>query len=145
MIKQNKIYLLIIFLFVVSILIFLLTFKINMIGNVVLQEKEIPIDLTIGEKAAFNLTKGFFNFGRIPYGSSSARKLNITNDYSFPILVEFEIQGDENISDFFLFNKTITLEPGEIKKVEINTINFNDEPFGTYSGKLIVRIKRYIG
>jgi len=140
--QNKKIYVLVICLFVVALMVFLLTLRVNMTGNVVLDKKEIPTTLIIGERAGFNLTQGILGFGRVPYGSYSTRDLDLVNNYSFPVLAIINVKGD--IADFLLYEKEIKLDPGEIKSISIDTVVFKNEPFGNYNGIVSIEFKRYI-
>jgi len=123
----NKFFLAVAILFFVSLAVFLLTLRITFVGNVILEERNIPTELIIGEPAGFDLNDSVFNFGRIPYDAWGVRKLVLTNDYDFPVKYEFDVVGD--ISDFLVFEKIVYLEQGEKREVIVKTMMFKNETF----------------
>lgn len=138
--KLNKIYFLATGVFVISLVIFVLIFFLN--SSFVLEKKEIPIFLMVGEPAGFNTNTDSLDFGRIIYGGSAERSILIENNYNFPIQIKFNIEG--NVSDFIIFEKVVFLEKGESKRIIFGTIVFSDEEYGDYSGRLLVKIEKDI-
>jgi len=134
---KNKI---IVLLFIISILVFLFTLYTNSL--LVLEKKEIPVFLKVGEVAAFNLSATELSFGTITPGSNARRNITLKNEYDFPVKFEFRAKGDAK--KFFLFEKRIYLAPYEKKNIEINTIIPSGENYGDYSGKIIVSIRKTI-
>lgn len=128
----------IVFLLVLSLFIFLIVFYIN--SKIVLEKKEIPAKLTVGNKSGFDTNATALTFGIVRPGSTSSRKIDISNDYTFPVRFEFSATG--NIKDFLVFEKTVFLEPGEKKTISISTIDPEGQEEGKYSGEVIVLIKR---
>jgi hypothetical protein len=106
----------------------------------VLEKKEIPVFVTISNVTGFKVEDQSLDFGRIIYGSSANKKIGVQNNYKFPIVLELNAEG--NVSDFLVFDKTTAFEPGEEKQISVSTIIFEKEPYGNYSGKLIVTFKR---
>src|SRR3989344_3333689 len=134
---KNKI---IVLLFIISILVFLFTLYINSL--LVLEKKEIPVFLKVGEVAAFNLSATELSFGTITPGSNARRNITLKNEYDSPVKFEFRAKGDAK--KFLLFEKRIYLAPYEKKNIEINTIIPSGENYGDYSGKIIVSIRKTI-
>ena len=134
---KNKI---IVLLFIISILVFLFTLYTNSL--LVLEKKEIPVFLKVGEVAAFNLSATELSFGTITPGSNARRNITLKNEYDFPVKFEFRAKGDAK--KFLLFEKRIYLETGEIKSIEIKVIIPKNEEYGDYSGKLIISIRKTI-
>ena len=132
---KNKI---IVLLFIISLLVFLFTLYINSL--LVLEKKEIPVFLKVGEVAAFNLSATELSFGTITPGSNVRRNITIKNEYDFP--VEFKFQAKGNAKKFLLFEKKFILKTGEEKSIEIKTIIPKNEEYGDYSGKIIIFIKK---
>lgn len=136
--RKNSLYIVIILLFL-SIIILALVYYIN--SSQVLDRMEIPASLSIGNKTAFNISKSALSFGTINTGNSASREdINIKNNYDFPIRVEFEVKGD--IKPFLIYDKVVYLNPGEEKTIKVHTVIISDEPYGDYSGKMIVVFKR---
>ena len=143
MLRQNKIYVVVISLFIISLVVFLFSMKVNITGNTILQESEFSTSLSLGHIAGFNVSEDALSFGTITLGSVAHRNdLVITNDYGFPIKVEFSVEGD--IEDLLIFDRVMYLEPGETSNFNLSTIIFSDEPYGDYSGKVYVVIRRKI-
>jgi len=134
---KNKNYLLIIFLFFISFLIFL--FTLYFYSTVILEKKEIITTLSIGNIIAFDLNQTILSFGTIISNASSHKNLIIENNYDFPIKVKFKVEGD--IEEFLVFDEIINLEIGEKKIVSINTIPINKDS-GSYSGKIIIVVSK---
>ena len=133
--QKNKI---IVLLFIISLLVFLLTLYINSL--LVLEKKEIPVFLKVGEIAAFNLSATELSFGTLTPGSNARRNITLKNEYDFPVKFEFHAKGDAK--RFLLFEKKIYLEIEEEKSIEIKVIIPKDEEYGDYSGKLSVSIRK---
>ncbi len=138
--EKNKKFFAVILLFVLGLIVFLFTLYIN--STFILEKKEIPVNLKIGEEPAFNLSKTDFDFGTITPGSSASREIILENNNSFAVKYEFRAKG--KIKKFLLFEKNIYLAPYEKKNIEINTIIPNNEEQGGYSGRIVVKIKKSI-
>ena len=136
--KKNKLLYIAIFIFVLSIALLLFTLYIK--SAVVLEKKEVIATLRVGNIAGFDANASALTFGTITPHSGSYRNLTIENNYEFPIKVEFYAKG--NITEFLLFDKFIYLDVEEKKSVKIETIVLNDEKQGSYSGKMIIVMKR---
>jgi hypothetical protein len=135
--KQNRVFLLIVLLCVIALALFLISFFTD---ASVLEKREIDVRLTIANQTGMKIGNESLDFGRLAYGSSAQKTLDIHNNYDFPIMVEFEAKGD--IKNFLIYGRTIYFEPNERKKVGISTIVFSDQPFGNYTGKMAVMFKK---
>lgn len=138
--KRDKILLLVMFLFISSLIIFSIMLYLNL--TAVLQLMEIPVTLTIGDHAGFDLNTSILTFGMIPYGSNANRKLTIENNYGIPAKFEFSVQGD--ISEFLILPKDVVLDPDERREISISTITFSNEPYGNYTGTLMIFVKKNV-
>lgn len=123
-----------IFLFIVSISIFLIYMNPLQIRVV-----ETNLNLTVGE-IGFDLNNTSLAFGKIPIGSSSTRKFSISNSYSFPIKVVTKVNGD--IEDFLIFDKFTNVESGEQKFISVLAKSNENSNEGFYSGELEFKILR---
>ena len=137
-IKKSKTFYIAVFIFVLSISLFLVALYIR--SAIILEKKEIIATVRVGDIAGFDANTSALTFGTITSGSLSYRNLTIENNYEFPIKVEFSAKGD--ITKFLLFDKMIYLDIGEKKSVKISTIIPVDEDYGSYSGKMVVVMKR---
>lgn len=135
--KSNTLYIAV-FIFILSISLFLVALYI--MSTIILEKKEITATVRVGDIAGFDANATALTFGTITPHSSSYRNLTIENNYVFPIKVEFHAKG--NITEFLLFDKMIYLDVGEKKSVRIDTIIPVDEKHGYYSGKMVVVMKR---
>ncbi len=123
---------------VLSISLFLITLYIK--SAVILEKKEIIATLRVGDIVGFDANASALTFGTITSHSRSYRDLTIENNYMFPIKVEFHAKG--NITEFLVFDKVVYLDVGEKKSIRINTIIPVDKKYGSYSGKMVVVMKR---
>ena len=131
---------LVIFIFALSVILFLTALYINSL--IVLEKKEIIATLSVGDTAGFDANATALTFGTITSGSSAYRNLTIENNYNFPIRAEFDVKGD--IKEFLIFDKIIYLDAGEKKFIRINTIIPVNESYGDYSGKIVAVMKRHV-
>jgi hypothetical protein len=140
--KKSKVILYFFIILLVSISVILFLFSIFLKSSVVLDKKEIPLALIIGDKSAFNISKDSsdLNFGTIQKENSAYREISVKNNYQFPIVLEMDIDGD--IKDFLLFEKIVSLDIDEEKQIKVSTITIGDESYGNYSGRLIITFKR---
>ena len=134
---RNKIYTFAILLFIIALVVFLFSLYIN--SRIILEKKEIPATLSVSEIASFDVSRSALTFGTIIPGSSASRNLTLKNNYTFPVKFEFRAKG--NIKNFLIYERAVYLEPGEKKSIRINTIIPNDEEYGNYSGKIVIRIR----
>ena len=79
----------------------------------IVKTQTINVDFEIGEDIGFNIDTDALHFGRIPTGSSSTRKLNMTNNYNFDIKVNFKPSEELDGVVIARENNKI-LSPGEI-------------------------------
>lgn len=138
--QRNKKLYFALLLFILSLIVFLFALYIN--STFILEKKEIPVNLKIGEQPAFNLSQTAFDFGTITPGSSASREIILENNNSFEIKYGFRAKGE--IRKFLLFEKNIYLAPYEKKNIEINTIIPSNEEYGEYSGRIAATIKKSI-
>lgn len=138
--KRNKIYLLIVFLLILSVVLFALSLFLTSDQGKVLDTKELEASLSIGDHTGFDVSKDRLGFGMITEGSKATREdILVKNNYNFPIYLEFNTEG--NISEFLVYNDFIYLEPGEEKNISISTIVIGDEAYGDYIGKFKIVFK----
>jgi len=139
---KKRFYVLISVLAFVSVLVFLLTLRVNMTGSVVLDEKVYIATLSVSDHVGFDVNGTALTFGSVPLGGSSVRKLTFANTHPFPMIVEFGVDGD--ISNFLFFEKAIYLESGEEKEVKVTGVVPLNETFGNYSGNFYISMRRGI-
>ena len=138
--RKNKILFLIFGLFAISIIIFIVSLFIEP-SDPVLDEQEIPVFLGVGNVAGINLSEGILNFGVvIPSTSSMRNDVVITNNYAFPIVAHFNVEGE--VDQFLNYSRVIPFYPGEEKNIHFNTIVFSNETKGDYLGTLTITYMR---
>jgi len=140
MVEKNKTFYVAVFILVLSMSLFLVALYIK--SAVVLEEKEIIATLRVGDIAGFDANATALTFGTITSHSSSYRNLTIENNYEFPIKVEFRAKG--NITEFLVFDRVVYLDVGEEKSIRVDTIVPVDKEYGSYSGKMVVVMKKVI-
>ena len=138
--KKNTKNKLIVFIFILSLIVFLFAFYLNY--SATLKKEEIIATLIIGNKTGFDLNATALTFGRITPNSNLQRNLIIKNNYNFPIKVKFDAKGE--IKKFLVFDKAVHLKKGEEKNVAITAISSVNSEYGNYSGKIIVITKKDI-
>lgn len=128
------------------LLLSLVTFFIalNLDSIVSLQKMEMPITLTISNYSAWNISQNQsdLNLGTVNTGSAGVRAMNISNDYEFQTVFEFEITG--NITPLLIFEPVVILEPMEDRQVIFRTKIIENEEFGQYSGIIFIKVKKWI-
>lgn len=138
--EKSKLYLILVLL-CLAVIIFVLVYYLNTQASRVLDEKEIPTSLTIGNRTGFNVSKDALSFGLLAPGVAASRDdLILTNGYSFPIKLEFAVEG--SIEPLLIYEKIIYLEPGESRNVSVSTIVITDEVAGDYAGKFIIVFRK---
>ena len=138
--QKNKLYLLIAILVLISI--FLFSFSLYLKEKAIIEERDIDIIFSIGNKTGIDLNKTALTFGRIMPGNSVSRKISIINNYDFQIKVEMNV--DKELERFLSYEKKSIVEIGEEKEISIHVIISEDEDYGDYSGKLHVILKKDI-
>ena len=124
----------------ISFVGFLISFYIQ--SSVILEKYEIYASLSIGDIAGMDVNSTALTLGGLIYGSSSGRKITLENNYDFPVVYYFKVEGD--ISNFLIFDREVHLEPGENKTISISTSTITDEEHGDYDGFLKVVVKKDI-
>ena len=137
--KENKIYVLVGLIFVLSLSLFL--FAIYFKSSMILDKEEINAKLVVMDVLGFAVSNESLDFGGLKADTSSYKKIILTNDYEFPIRAEFEYKGD--ISVFLVDLFPVYLDVGEKKNVTVRTITIPEgTAYGNYTGKVVIVFKR---
>jgi hypothetical protein len=130
------------FIFLLSLVTFIIALNLGSIVS--LQKQEIPITVIISNYSAWNISQNQsdLNLGTVNIGSAGVRAMNISNDYEFKTVFEFEIKG--NITPLLIFDPVIILEPMEDREVIFRTKVIENEEFGQYSGIIFIKVKKWI-
>jgi hypothetical protein len=137
--NKNVLFILAIVTVCVSLVCFLILLYINSIN---LEKQDLYVSLSVGDVAGMDLNSTALTFGELVRGSNYRRNISIENNYDFPVVYNFKVEG--NISNFLIFDKKIHLFPGENKSVPISTITITNETYGYYDGFLKVVVKKDI-
>jgi len=139
--KRSKFYILVFLVLILSILIFIISLFFR--SSIILDKKEIPITLSIGNESGFNITKDTISFGALSKGNSATREdISVINNYDFPIVLEISVEG--KAKDFVIYENMVYLEPKESKSLSFSTIIITNESYGDYFGKAVIMFKRVV-
>jgi hypothetical protein len=99
-----------------------------------------PVHVEVGEPIGIEVGKQL-RFGRVPPGSTSKKKINLTNYNDFPVIVTITLSG--NAKDIITVSENdFFLEPQEMKLIVYYASPPKDYPTGNYSGTTKIIIKR---
>lgn len=135
---NNKFILIILVLLVISLILFILSLIFS--SEKSLSQEEFFVRMEVGTSAGFDLNTSALILGRLPPGTSSNRRIILSNDYDFPIVAEISVEGD--IDSFLVFDPVIYLETGEKRNITISTINIPENTaYGNYTGTITIVFK----
>ena len=134
--EKNKVYWIIFVLFALAIILI----AVSLIREEgVLDRKELPVRVEVANVTGLKVDESL-DFGRIIHGASGQKKINIVNNYNFPISVEFNAGGD--VKDFLVYDQKVSFAPLENKRIVVSTIVFENEPYKEYFGTMSVVFKK---
>ena len=82
------------------------------------------------------------HFGTVPRGSMSIRKINISSNKDYPLLINVIIDG--NFKDWVsVMNNTFILQPKELGQIEFIVKVPKNAPFNSYNGTAYIFLRRY--
>ena len=118
--------------------------SLNLESLATLQESEVPISVIISDYQSINISKNQsdLNLGRVRKGGFGERSLDVSSDYPFQTVFEFEATGD--IAHLLVFDSVVLFEPMEDKSITFRTKVIENESFGSYSGVIHVKVKKFI-
>ncbi len=89
---------------------------------------------------AFNMTKSDtdLNFGHVPIGGYSVRRINISNDRDFNVFTEFKLFGE--LAEWVSIPEPTTIKSGENKQLEFYVYIPEAAEQKDYSGKLRIKL-----
>ena len=97
-----------------------------------------PITNTSIQDVGINADRTNLHMGRIPRGSSSVKRLNLTNNQEEPYKIRFFVFG--NVSELIRLNKSLVINPGENIEYPIIAETNDQTPLGMYYGEVDVVI-----
>jgi len=97
--------------------------------------KELPIDLKVGDIIGFDVNNEELTFGRVPQGSTSIRRITLTNDQNTEVKIILKVEG--SVEPFISFQENnFILAPLETKKIEIHATSPLNPENENYQGTL---------
>jgi len=139
--KTNKLF---IFGVIIALMLLpLLIYFLSVVSRPVTDTLIVKTNVTVSKlKVGIDTSTEGVVFGKVPFGGTGKRFVNLNNTKEFPQRVEFFVTG--NISDFvFMSENNFTINPSETKTIDASFISvedrhpdFEDEIF--YEGEIIV-------
>lgn len=105
--------------------------------------KEYPMLLLVGDKVGIDVGTDIIRFGMVQPGGGSTRIFTLTNNNPMNIMVKFLVFGELKRRVSFSDNNFV-MAPNQKKEVHISAGVPEDMPYGNYTGKLRVILKRNI-
>jgi len=103
--------------------------------------KELPMMVRVSDKLGIDVGTDMIRFGGLRPGGGSKRIFHLTNNHDIKVLIQFIPMGD--IGDLVSISENnFIIQPEEHKTVDIGIGIPQDMPYGNYTGKLKVIIKR---
>lgn len=98
---------------------------------------KIPIAVMVGDYAGFNIDTKNLNFGTVYPGAVSEREVAIETDKD--VFVTLSVDGIKFVEPL---ENNFMLKAGERKNIVVRASILGGEPFGNYTGSLVVVSKR---
>ncbi len=109
--------------------------------SVIIEIKDIEMDLKVGNRIGFNADADKLWFGMTNPGGTATREILLSNSNSFPLIVEFFPLGE--MKDIVrVSEKDVLLETGSEKTISITASVPLDMPYGNYTGVMRVVFKK---
>jgi|SaaInlStandDraft_4_1057021.scaffolds.fasta_scaffold58079_2 hypothetical protein len=128
------------------ILIFIITFSLLVIAYntfYIVDVKTLRMSFKVDDLMGINVSNDSLNFGRSYPGSLLKRKINLTNNYNFPVTVSIKFLG--NLSEFTYVDKNnFILDSDEYTQITYLVDIPKDIKYGHYEGKTKIFFKRKI-
>lgn len=128
-------------------IIFMISAGLTMIAHTLYKNVyvvEFPIWFKISESNRIGFSGDpNLHFGKVPNGgASSVKKMNLHNDFDFPVDVFFEVRG--NVTPFVTLDNTedLTINPGNSTTIEVKVITDSESKQGDYEGVVTVIYRR---
>ena len=124
-----------------SILVLIASFGFYFLFNTQVNSFELYSNVSISDNAGIgiNLDSSTLTFGELGHGGSSLRKVTLTNDYDFPLLIKVNSVGD--ISPLLSYESVKYLPPLSNISIPITAFSF-EEPVGFYEGNITFKLFR---
>ncbi|HLC87023.1 MAG TPA: hypothetical protein VJH65_01970 [Candidatus Nanoarchaeia archaeon] len=129
-----------IFVFILSVLVLL--FSVYLSREIIIDKSEIFVSVEVANVSGFDLNTSALTFGKLVPGAKSSRKIEIKNNYNFPIVVEFDSEG--NINELLGYDKLIYINPNEAKEAGFIINTYLNTTQGVYIGIVSYVIKKDI-
>jgi len=110
------------------------------LNNRVVQTEEFYASVNITERVlGFDLNGSALTFGLLAIGGSVERNIIFSNEHSFPVVAEIEVEGD--IVGLLSFDRFVTIEEGEEERIPFTISAPRGSLEGFYDGnvKFLIR------
>lgn len=137
-------------LFLIFLLLFIIIFVLGvfLLSNLIdylsiLEKQEFYAKVVVSDHYGVDVNSSALIFGMLVPGSSSVRKITMTNDHDQEVNVEIFVQGDMN--EFIKISENdFSLKIDEFKEIVFVAAVPGDKEFGVYEGKVIFIIKNVL-
>lgn len=119
----------------ISIFAVMIALNIYIIAIKPLMEVSVPANVVFGETIGISAANESLDFGVLPLGVSSTKKVVIENTYNFPIHVIVYVNGE--IRNYVYGENHFSVEAGESYEYMVNIAVPSDGEFGKYSGNIV--------
>ncbi len=136
--SQNKLLTLAIVLVIVSLIVFIHSYRLK--NAEILEEWSVYVRGNVSNHSGFDLTPGVLSMGAVVPGSSSERRVKVDNSYPFPIYVFMSSNG--TISKYLYYNTREKIGINESKSISIIFSPDENASEGFYDGYLTYKIKQ---
>jgi len=99
-----------------------------------LETRFVDVKIEVGDKVGIILNESEMDFGILPRGSTSLKKIDVGNDRDFPLKVDIFIS--KNLKDFVFSESEIIISEGKVSAIPFTAIIPVDMPKGNYSGEI---------
>lgn len=94
----------------------------------------VDVKIEVGDKVGIMLNESELDFGILPVGSTSLKRVRVGNDRDFPLRVEIFIS--KNLKDFIFSEPEVVIAKGEVSVIPFTAVVPVDMPRGNYSGQV---------
>ena len=128
---------------IVLLILFAIALATSLTFLIIVQDvRTLDMHLAISNVFGFNIDTDKIYFGDIPPGTSSSRKVIVSNDDFEKSIVRIKTFGD--LKDWVIVSeKNFILEKGEYKLIEVSVYPPPSAEYKEYEGKLLIILTRF--
>jgi len=104
----------------------------------IVAEKNLEVKFLVGQEYGLDLDNSVLTFGMVVPGGSMTRKLQIENNYEYPVKVKIFIS--ESIKPLISVDSEVTLPSGENITLPVSLNVPSDMIYGEYTGNLVLKM-----